>query len=116
MGIFDYLRVFADSEEEMAKKSASRKDAGQPSEAVANFVARLARTGTDRGAFDREFSALKDETSLSAAEVIAIAHGYAGGGKKAASKMAAYSSISKRFVELARFQAKNKVAEKSRPW
>jgi hypothetical protein len=39
-----------------------------------------------------------------------------GGGKKPSSKTMALAAISKRFVEIVRFHAKNKVAEKARPW
>jgi hypothetical protein len=39
-----------------------------------------------------------------------------GGGRKAPSKSAALKAISKRFVEIVRFHAKNKVAERVRPW
>jgi hypothetical protein len=53
---------------------------------------------------------------LKAPDVIAIAHRYNGGGKKPSSKTMALAAISKRFVEIVRFHAKNKVAEKARPW
>lgn len=116
MGIFDIMRVFGDSEDEMAKKSVQRKLAQPPSASVAEFSARLARSGTDKAAFERALAELKDATSVSAADIIAIAHAYCGGGKKPASKAAAYAAISKRFVEIVRFHAKNRLAEKARPW
>lgn len=115
MGIFDFARVFGDADD-MAKKASKKKPAAQDSKVVSDFAARLSRAGTDKDAFDRAFAELKSDGELAAADVIAIAHAYLGGGKKPTSKAAAYSAISKRFVEIVRYHAKNKVAEKARPW
>ena len=116
MGIFDFARVFGESEDDMTKKSKLKKVAAEPSRLVAEFAARLARTGTDKNAFDEVLMELKAEHQLASSDIIAIAHMYSGGGKKTTSKSAAYSAISKRFVEIVRYHAKNKIAEKARPW
>lgn len=116
MGIFDFTRVFGDSEDEMAKKAKQKKVAAEPSRLIADFTARFAKAGTDKEAFEGTLRALQSEGQLAATDVIMIAHAYAGGGKKPASKAAAYSVISKRFVEIVRYKAKNRIAEKSRPW
>jgi hypothetical protein len=83
---------------------------------VTSYVDSLVSTRTDRAGFERVLSDLKSNPELRAAEVIAIAHKYVGGGKKPSSKTMALAAISKRFVEIVRFHAKNKVAEKARPW
>lgn len=83
---------------------------------VATYVDSLVRARTDRAAFERVFASLKADEDLRAPDVIAIAQKYMGGGRKASSKSAAHAAISKRFVEIVRFHAKNKVAERVRPW
>jgi len=85
-------------------------------ELVANYVEQLCDAKTQRAAFDHMFSELKSDKRLTAADTIAIAQRYNGGGKKPSSNAMALAAISKRFVEIVRFHAKNKVAEKARPW
>jgi len=116
MGMFDFARVFGGSEDDMAKKAKIKKAAAEPSKAAQEFAARLARAGTDKSAFDSAFADLIAHKELAAMDVINIAHTYLGGGKKPTSKTAALSAISKRFVEIVRYHAKNKNAEKARPW
>ena len=50
------------------------------------------------------------------AELIAIAKAYAGSARRITSKKAALDAIRKRFVEKVRFDAKNDLAAKARPW
>lgn len=83
---------------------------------VATYVDSLGRARTDRAAFERVLASIKADEALRAPEIIAIAQKYVGGGRKASSKTAALNAISKRFVEIVRFHAKNKVAERVRPW
>lgn len=83
---------------------------------VSAHVATLIATGTDRAAFDRAVDQLDADAGLSAAEVIAIATGYNRGGVKPSSRAKAMALIKKRFVEVVRTDAKNRIAEKSRPW
>jgi hypothetical protein len=85
-------------------------------ELVANYVEQLSDAKTQRAAFDRIFAEIKTDSRLKAPDIIAIAQRYNGGGKKPSSKTMALAAISKRFVEIVRFHAKNKVAEKVRPW
>jgi hypothetical protein len=85
-------------------------------ELVENYVEQLCGAKTQRAAYDRIFAELKSDKRLKAPDIIAIAHRYNGGGKKPSSKTMALAAISKRFVEIVRFHAKNKVAEKARPW
>jgi len=59
---------------------------------------------------------LEDDSTLTSADLIAVASAYNKGGKKPTSRAAAFALIRKRFVEIVRFHAKNKVAEKVRPW
>jgi hypothetical protein len=118
MGIFDILRVFGDSEDEMAKKAKKEiavEAVDTASSLAVEFAGRLARAGTDKAAFELVLASLRVEKRLTARDVIDVAHAY-GGGKRTASKAAALAAISKRYVELVRFQAKNKVAEKARPF
>ena len=83
---------------------------------VATYVDNLVRARTDRAAFERVLASLKADETLKAGDIVAIAQRYNGGGKKASSKAMALAAISKRFVEIVRFHAKNKVAERVRPW
>ena len=66
--------------------------------------------------FDQVFAELKADNVVAAAEIKAIAEQYSATGRKPSSRAAALSEISKRFVEKVRYVAKNKVAEKARPW
>jgi len=112
------MRVFGASEDEMAKskRAIEKKTGDSASSLVADFTARLSRAGTDKSSFEQALASLRADTSLSARDVIDIAHAYGGGGRKPASKAAALAAISKRYVELVRLHAKNKVAEKARPF
>lgn len=111
MGIFDLSSFFGLSDD-MAK---SRAGAGNERR-VGAYVDRLVGASVDRAVFDNVFAEIKGDKQLKAADVITIAHRYNRGGTKAASKAKALAAISKRFVEIVRFHAKNKVAEKARPW
>lgn len=115
MSIFDFINVFGTANDEMAKK-ASTKTKPSNDRLVAEFSSRFAKAGTDRPAFDDVLSDLKADDRLASIDIIAIAHQYAGGGKRPTSRDQAYAVISKRFVEIVRFHAKNKVAAKARPW
>lgn len=101
--------------DDMARSRAKRVDAVDE-QLVAGYVERLNASKTDRPAFDAVFAALKADKQLKAADVVAVAHRYSKGGTKPSSKTMALAVISKRFVEIVRFHAKNKVAEKVRPW
>ncbi len=82
---------------------------------VDDYVARLRAAKTDRSAFDAVLKTLTTDADVAAADIAAIANSYGIGGAKAASRKAGIEKISKRFVELVRYDAKNKVAEKFRP-
>lgn len=97
-------------------RARSKKDAVVDDGLVAEYVSQLGAAKTDRAAFDAIFSDLKADKRLKAADFVAIAHRYSKGGTKPSSKTMALATISKRFVEIVRFHAKNKVAEKARPW
>lgn len=111
MGIFDLGSIFG-LNDDMAKARASSAD----ERLVAEYVDRLVAVSVDRAAFDEVLAEIKGDKQLKAADVIAIAHRYNKGGTKAPSKAKALAAISKRFVEIVRFHAKNKIAEKARPW
>jgi len=76
---------------------------------------RLAAAKADRAVFDAVLAELGGDTALTAAAWVAVAAAYNKGGRKPASKAAALALIRK-FVEIARFHAKNRVAERVRPW
>ncbi len=83
---------------------------------VASYLGRFVGAGTDRAAFETVMASLEDDAELSAADVIAIAVAYNRGGAKPASRAKALAMLKKRFVEIVRTEAKNKIAEKARPW
>jgi hypothetical protein len=83
---------------------------------VREYVDRFTKAQTNRSTFERIFAELKEDDRPRAADVIEISHRYGRGGPKPSSKAAALAAISKRFVEIVRFHAKNKIAEKARPW
>lgn len=112
MSMFGFGELFG-LKDDMARTRANKSGA---SELVSDFVGRLNAANTDRVAFDVVLAEIKAEKRLKSADVIAIAHAYVKGGTKPSSKTMALASISKRFVEIVRFHAKNKVAEKVRPW
>ena len=101
--------------DDMAKARA-KKDDLLNERLVNEYLQKLVSAKTDRAAFDPVFASIKADKQLKSADVIAIAHAYNKGGTKPSSKTMALASISKRFVEIVRFHAKNKVAEKARPW
>ncbi len=101
---------------EMAKSRGRTKAIDLDEELIGSYVARLTRSGTNRPVFEAILGEIKGDVRLSAANVITIAHQYARSSKKPSSKATAFAAISKRFVEIVRFEAKNKIAEKTRPW
>ena len=83
---------------------------------VREFARRLSAAGLDRAQFDPVLDELKARPALLAADVVAIAHIYVGGGTKAGSKAAALKAITTRFVERVRAEAKGRIADKATPW
>ena len=112
MGIFNLSEVFEQLKGDMAKAGKSKADEAK----VATYASRLTAVGAERPKFDAIVAELESDSGVSAAELVAIASGYNKGGRKPTSKAAALAMIKKRFVEIVRFHAKNKVAEKARPW
>lgn len=110
MTIMNLGALFGLEKDEMGKR------APLDEELVAEYVEQLKGARTNRAAFDHVFSDIKGDARLKAGDVVAVAHRYCGGGKKPSSKTMALAAISKRFVEIVRFHAKNRVAEKARPW
>ena len=108
-GVFDYLKH--DMAKARAKKPVATNEA-----LIGRYVDRLVNAKIDRDGFEEVLSELKGDPELRAADIATIAQRYNGGGKKPSSKALALASISKRFVEIVRFHAKNKVAERVRPW
>ena len=97
-------------------KARARKPQAINEALIDGYVDRLIRAKIDRDAFEDVFAELKADSALKAPDVVAIAQRYNGGGKKPSSKAMALAAISKRFVEIVRFHAKNEVAAKVRPW
>jgi hypothetical protein len=108
-GVLDYLK------DDMAKARA-RKPQAINEALIDGYVDRLIRAKIDRDVFEEVFAELKADSALKAPDVVAIGQRYNGGGKKPSSKAMALAAISKRFVEIVRFHAKNEVAAKVRPW
>lgn len=114
MSMFGFGELFG-LKDDMARARSKKADA-LDERLVADYVERLNASKTDRAAFDVVFNEIKADKQLKAAEIVAIAYRYNKGGSKPSSKTMALAAISKRFVEMVRFHAKNKVAEKVRPW
>lgn len=110
-GLSELLGLGDDMARARAKKAGSIDE-----QSVSDYVERLNACKTDRSAFDAVFAALKSDKQLKAADIIAIGQRYSKAGTKPSSKAMALAAISKRFVEVVRFHAKNKIAEKVRPW
>jgi len=116
MAIFGLSEIFGYPKDDMAKARGQKKERIVNDKLVDDYVARLARAGEQRPVFEVVLAEIKADDRLTALDIINIAHRYNQGGKKPASKTMALAAISKRFVEIVRFHAKNKVAEKARPW
>jgi hypothetical protein len=112
MSIFGRVEALAQSADSMAKTRKTRVDDAK----VSAWVVRLEAEPADRAAFEAALAELVSDPAVSAADLVAVAHRFNKGGKKPTSRVAAVALIRKRFVEIARFHAKNKVAAKARPW
>jgi hypothetical protein len=112
MAIFRFAEVFGQLRDDMARARKTKADERK----VSAYVSRLTAARADRPVFETILAALEDDSALTSADLIAVASGYNKGGRKPTSRAAALALIRKRFVEIVRFHAKNKVAEKVRPW
>lgn len=112
MAIFRFVEVLGQLRGDMAKARKTKVDETK----VAVYLGRLTAAKADRPMFETVLVDLEGDGTLSSAELIAVASAYNKGGRKPGSKAAALAMIKKRFVEIVRFHAKNKVAEKARPW
>lgn len=99
----------SESECQLAKRPAQEQ-------VVSQHLDALTAAGRDQHAFDRAIEALRTDATAKTPELIEIAKSYAGRGKKIGSQKVALEIIRKRFIELVRYDAKNKVAKHSRPW
>lgn len=102
------------SDGDMAR-AAAHKD-GLDNKLVTRFAGLLAAAKTDKQAFEAALAELNADARLKTPDFVAVAKAYAGASKRVTSKAAAMEAIRKRFVELVRFEAKNALAAKSRPW
>jgi hypothetical protein len=112
MAIFRFGEVLEHFRGDMAKARKTKVDEAR----VATYVGRLTAAKIDRPGFEAVLAEIEEDPALTAADLLAIATAYNKGGKKPGSRSAALALIRKRFVEIVRFHAKNKVAEKVRPW
>lgn len=112
MAIFRFGEVLEHFRGDMAKARATKVNDSR----VAAYSSRFVAAKADRPTFEDILAELEEDAAVTAAEVIAIALSYNKGGKKPTSRTAALALIKKRFVEVVRYHAKNKVAEKARPW
>jgi hypothetical protein len=83
---------------------------------AASYVVRLKASVGNQPGFDRVVQELLADKALAAADVILVATKFAIPAQKISSKTAALAAIKKRYVELVRFNAKNALAAKARPW
>lgn len=116
MAIFRLGEILGYRKDDMAKSRGQKKQRAVDDKLLDDYVARLNRVGDQRPAFETVLAEIKADNRLKASDIVAIAQRYNGGGKKPSSKTMALAAISKRFVEIVRFHAKNKVAERVRPW
>jgi hypothetical protein len=112
MAIFRFAEVFGQLRGGMARARKTKVDETK----VAAYLSRLTAAKADRPTFETVFADLAADAAVTSADLTAIASAYNKGGRKPGSKAAALAMIKKRFVEIVRFHAKNKVAEKARPW
>ena len=112
MAIFKFTEMFGQLRGDMAR---SRKPKADDTK-VAAYVSRLAAAKVDRPMFATVLTELEGDSAITSADLIGIANAYNKGGRKPGSRAAALALIKKRFVEIVRSHAKNKVAEKVRPW
>lgn len=116
MAILSLSEIFSFSRDDMANPRGQKKQRAVDDKLLDDYVARLVRVSDQRPAFETVLAEIKADERLKAPDIVAIAQRYNGGGKKPSSKAMALAAISKRFVEIVRFHAKNKVAERVRPW
>lgn len=111
MNFFRFKGVFGEASDEvaMARRPIDR-------ELVAKYLELLNAAGIDKDAFSVAIDSLNNDIDVRAAEIIAIATAYNRGGAKPSSKAKALAMLRKRHVELVRNAAKQKIAEKARPW
>jgi hypothetical protein len=112
MAIFRFVEVLGQLRGDMAKARKTKVDETK----VGGYLGRFTAAKANRPMFDTVLADLEGDGTTSSAELIAIATAYNKGGRKPSSRAAALALIKKRFVEIVRFHAKNKVAEKARPW
>jgi hypothetical protein len=111
-----FSEIFSYAKDNMARARGQKKERVANDKLVDGYVGRLVGAGQQRPVFEVVFAEIKADDRLAAPDIINIAYRYNKGGKKPSSKAMALAAISKRFVEIVRFHAKNKVAEKARPW
>ena len=112
MAIFSFSEMFGQLRSEMTKSRKTRIDETK----IAMYLGRFTAAKGDRPMFETILADLEADKAVSSSDLITIASTYNKGGRKPSSRAAAFAMIKKRLVEIVRFHAKNKVAEKARPW
>lgn len=115
MAIFGLSEVLDYFKDDMARTRGQRKVAEADDGLLDGYVNQLV-AAIDKTSSDAVLASLRDEKRLSVADFATIAYRYNKGGKKPATKKAALAAIAKRALEIRHFHAKNRVAEKARPW
>ena len=82
MAIFSRSEIFGLQRDDMAKARGQKKQRLVDNKLVDDYVDRLLRTGDQRPTFEAILTEIKSDERLRAADVIAIAQRYNGGGKK----------------------------------
>jgi predicted amino acid racemase len=115
MAIFSLSEVLDYFKDDMARNRGQSKVADTDDRLLNGYVDQLVRA-VDKPSSDAVLESIRDDKRLSVGDVATIALRYNKGGKKPASKKAALAAIAKRALEIRHFHAKNRVAEKARPW
>lgn len=115
MAIFGLTEVLEYLKDDMAKVRGQKITQPSDEQLVESYVVRLARA-LDKPSTDHLLKEMQQDDRLAASDLISIAHRYNKGGKRATSRKAAFDAIGKRALEIRHFHAKNKIAEKARPW
>lgn len=111
MAIFSFWSRDNDAESDMARNGAKPLDKVR----IDDLTRKLKAAVRDGESFKSELEKLSADKSISAQELIAIAQGFAGGGKPK-SKKAALTAIAQERVRLSHAKAKAGSAAKARAW
>jgi hypothetical protein len=91
-------------------KSKTPKTVSDGGNLVATYVSRLKAAGLQKSTFDEVFAALAADKLAKKGDVLTIASAYVGISLRARSRKDSLNMIEKKFVELVRFEEKQRIA------